>query len=331
MLRQRFFRWLIVSLALIGGLFFATAALAQEGIIHVVRRGDTIGNLAWQYKVSSQSIVAANHLANPNRIYVGQRLLIPAPGGPTPQPPTPRPPTPAPGPIPCRCEEIVIFAPARGVTITNPVTVTGLAAGFEQSVVISVLDGSAGEIGRGYGAIVGEYGQQGAFTTSVSFVVPANSQPGRIQVWSVSPRDGAVEHLSSVTVMLRGLELDPLLSRLERAIAAKDYVALRSEMADPFQIGLLRSSSATVTPGQAVEQLQQKYLGPGTPRLDFSVDGRALLGERVTLPTEIIHVVYSPGWGEAKEDDAFLLIGDVAGQARWAGLIYVPKERIDYR
>ncbi len=325
MLHKRFLGLSFAVIVVIVSLFWATTVFAGDGVVHVVRRGDTVGNLAWQYRVSSRSIVVANRLTNPDLIYVGQRLRIPA-GGPVPQPPTP-----VPTPTPCRCEEIVIFSPAREVTITNPVTVTGLAAGFEQSVVISVLDGSAGEIGRAYGAIIGEYGQQGRFTTTVPFVVPANSQPGRIQVWNVSPRDGAVEHLSSVSVMVQGLELDPLLARLAGAIAAKDYAALRPLMADPFQMERYHSQAIAMAPAQVIEQLRQDYLGPGAPRADFSVDARALLGDRVKFAPEIVHVVYSARWGQAREDDAFLLIGDVAGQARWSGMLYVPRALIDYR
>ena len=63
-------------------------------------------------------------------------------------------------------------------------------------------------------------GQRGPFSLTVPFTVPANSQPGRIQVYTESPRDGAVEHLNSVTVVLQGLDLDALLERLEAEYAA---------------------------------------------------------------------------------------------------------------
>jgi len=322
MLHKRFWGLSVAAIILIVSLLWVTTVFAGDGVIHVVRRGDTVGNLAWQYRVSSRSIVVTNRLANPDLIYVGQRLVIPVRGGPTPQPPAP---------TPCPCEEIVIHSPARGVTITTPVTVTGLAAGFEQSIVIAVLDGSAGEIGRAYGVIEGEYGQQGAFTTAVPFTPPANSQPGRIQVWNVSPRDGAIEHLSSVSVMVQGLDLDPLLVRLQRALAAKDYPALGALMADPFPLEQYRSQAIVLTPAEAIAQLQKDYLGPGAPRLDFSVDARALLGDRVKFAPDVIFVVYSVGWGSGQEDDAFLLIGDVAGRARWAGMVYAPRALIDYR
>jgi hypothetical protein len=158
-----------------------------------------------------------------------------------------------------------------------------------------------------------------------------DSQLGRIQVWSESPRDGAIEHLSSVTVMLQGYDLDPLLERLDVAIKARDYAGLEATMSSSFQLGLYKSDAVSLPRSQAVTQLRQIYLRPGAPRLDFSVDAHKLLGDRVTFKPDVIHVVYSTGWGAEKADDAFLLIGDVGGRAAWTGMLYVPKAKIDYR
>ncbi len=48
---------------------------------HLVRPGDSVGAVARTYGVSIQTVVDANDLANPNRIIVGDTLLIPgAPG-----------------------------------------------------------------------------------------------------------------------------------------------------------------------------------------------------------------------------------------------------------
>lgn len=65
-------------------LFIVQAASAQTTTtgerIHVVRQGDTLRSIASLYNTTWQAIAARNALANPNRIYVGQRLVIPAPG-----------------------------------------------------------------------------------------------------------------------------------------------------------------------------------------------------------------------------------------------------------
>ena len=44
--------------------------------VHVVQRGDTLYSIARRYGTCVQKITAANGLANPNVIYVGQRLCI---------------------------------------------------------------------------------------------------------------------------------------------------------------------------------------------------------------------------------------------------------------
>jgi LysM repeat protein len=39
-----------------------------------VGRGDTLGGIAHRYRTSVGAIARANHIDNPDRIYVGQRL-----------------------------------------------------------------------------------------------------------------------------------------------------------------------------------------------------------------------------------------------------------------
>jgi murein DD-endopeptidase MepM/ murein hydrolase activator NlpD len=46
---------------------------------YVVQRGDNLYRIALRFGVSLQALAAANNLANPNRIYVGQQLVIPGP------------------------------------------------------------------------------------------------------------------------------------------------------------------------------------------------------------------------------------------------------------
>lgn len=54
---------------------------------YYVRPGDTLSGIAWRYGTTVQAIMAANGLTNPNYIYVGQKLCIPAAG--TTPPPAP--------------------------------------------------------------------------------------------------------------------------------------------------------------------------------------------------------------------------------------------------
>jgi soluble lytic murein transglycosylase-like protein len=45
---------------------------------YTVQSGDTISQIAHRFGISQQSILLANHLRNPNRIFVGQQLVVPA-------------------------------------------------------------------------------------------------------------------------------------------------------------------------------------------------------------------------------------------------------------
>jgi lipoprotein NlpD len=68
-----------------GRLLFAALALAliagcsasSKGTYHVVQRGDTLYRIGKAYGVSYEELAAANDIADPSRIEVGQRLLIP--------------------------------------------------------------------------------------------------------------------------------------------------------------------------------------------------------------------------------------------------------------
>lgn len=65
----------------------------QRPAVHVVQRGEVLSRIGARYKVSVAALAAANGLADPNRIYPGQRLRIPAEGEvfPTPVRSTPTP------------------------------------------------------------------------------------------------------------------------------------------------------------------------------------------------------------------------------------------------
>ncbi|MEE9616027.1 MAG: LysM peptidoglycan-binding domain-containing protein [Anaerolineae bacterium] len=77
-------RW--VSLTLLGILLAWTllapapahaAELNEGSVIHVVGWGETLFSIAGRYGVSVDAICAANGIADPTRIYAGQRLVIP--------------------------------------------------------------------------------------------------------------------------------------------------------------------------------------------------------------------------------------------------------------
>lgn len=46
-------------------------------IIYIVKKGDTLWNIARSYNVTVRQIININNIKNPNLIYIGQRLIIP--------------------------------------------------------------------------------------------------------------------------------------------------------------------------------------------------------------------------------------------------------------
>jgi murein DD-endopeptidase MepM/ murein hydrolase activator NlpD len=64
----------------VGGLLLAWARPlhAQENVPYTVVAGDTLGEIATRFGVSLESLVAANGIADPNLLEVGQVLLIPS-------------------------------------------------------------------------------------------------------------------------------------------------------------------------------------------------------------------------------------------------------------
>lgn len=55
----------------------AVRAATAEGGTHTVTRGETLASIAAKYGVSVSAMLSANHLADPNLIKVGQKLVVP--------------------------------------------------------------------------------------------------------------------------------------------------------------------------------------------------------------------------------------------------------------
>jgi len=167
---------------------------SEEYVVHIVQAGESLLSIAAKYGVSVWDIARRNGIWNINLIYVGQKLTIPGEGE--------EPPAPEPTPWVMPQEAIIITSPAMNAEVTSPVTVTGWGSGFENNLAVDVLDGAGSVLGQGYVLVNAEFGQFGPFTGAVEFAAPAIGQLGRISVYGISPRDGAIEHLASVTVKL---------------------------------------------------------------------------------------------------------------------------------
>ncbi|MEK6221314.1 MAG: Gmad2 immunoglobulin-like domain-containing protein [Chloroflexota bacterium] len=108
-------------------------------------------------------------------------------------------------------EKIMIENPAPNIEVSSPVAVNGFSQpAFEQSLVVQITDESGSIIAEEYPNIRAEIGQAGIYIIEVAFNIPY-SQPGRLSVFDISPRDGGILHLTSVPVILvPSLKTDPM-------------------------------------------------------------------------------------------------------------------------
>jgi LysM repeat protein len=75
-------RLLVIAIAVLVLLIApANAVLAApddaEAVVHIVVAGDTLANIAYKYGTTASALMRANHLEDPNLIFIGQRIIIP--------------------------------------------------------------------------------------------------------------------------------------------------------------------------------------------------------------------------------------------------------------
>ncbi|MBN1287051.1 MAG: LysM peptidoglycan-binding domain-containing protein [Anaerolineae bacterium] len=106
-------------------LLLSSGGADADQTLYVVQRGDTLYRIAAQYGSTVNAISAANGIANPNRIYVGQRLVIPGAAVPV---------VPATAPAPAadvyvvqRGDTLFGIAARFGVSLQDLVTANGVA------------------------------------------------------------------------------------------------------------------------------------------------------------------------------------------------------------
>lgn len=158
----------------------ATQSLAEvvptaEVVTHIVRSGDTISGLAFQYDVPEEDIIAANQIENPNFLQVGIELIIPV-GGFSEATATFTPaPTPTDTPIPFEppSAELTATAAAELGATATPLP-TPLPAGGELRIDISEILGA------------GQIDQERVVLTSVG------DRRADMQGWTLSDSEGNV-------------------------------------------------------------------------------------------------------------------------------------------
>jgi LysM repeat protein len=67
----------VLALLVVGSVVAPAFAAPDGSTVYIVKRGDTLYRIARSYGVNVWAVARANGITNPNRIYAGQRLVIP--------------------------------------------------------------------------------------------------------------------------------------------------------------------------------------------------------------------------------------------------------------
>ena len=99
---------------------FPSAALAEGFDTHSVRAGETLATIAAQHGITTQALVVANNISNPDLVRVGQKLSIPRASGSIPAP--------KPDPAPAHMASLSSYAVRPGQTLSQIAVLFGVSA-----------------------------------------------------------------------------------------------------------------------------------------------------------------------------------------------------------
>jgi hypothetical protein len=96
---------------------------------------------------------------------------------------------------------ITVQSPVIGEQVTSPVTVSGTADVFEAVVSVRVLDSAGNELARTFTNASCGTGCRGSYAVTISYSA-AQSQPGTIEVFETSAKDGQPVNVQLIPVTL---------------------------------------------------------------------------------------------------------------------------------
>ncbi|MBI1885616.1 MAG: Gmad2 immunoglobulin-like domain-containing protein [Chloroflexi bacterium] len=143
---------------------------------------------------------SATPTASPATTATPLATATPAPS-PTTATQTPVPNVCQPNPDPASADVLVIDQPSSGATVTSPVTVSGQINAFEAQFKIAIY-AADGSVIEDVNARSAEGQVLAAFSEDVAFSVTEET-PACIWVYDLSPRDGSIENVGQVPVLLQ--------------------------------------------------------------------------------------------------------------------------------
>ena len=96
---------------------------------------------------------------------------------------------------------IAVALPQSGMRVSSPITITGSANVFEATVNIRVLNGDGEVIAESFAMATCGTGCRGDFSTQIDVPIDAE-QPGTVQVFEYSAKDGSMINVVEIPVTL---------------------------------------------------------------------------------------------------------------------------------
>ena len=124
----------------------------------------------------------------------------------TPSPsPTPSPtPSPSPSPTPLLSARggILVKEPLANTRVRSPLTISGEASVFEAALIWQVTDTAGRVLASGFTTATAGAPAKGTFSVTATYADPASDIIGFAEVYTRSPRDGTIDEIVRVPLIL---------------------------------------------------------------------------------------------------------------------------------
>jgi hypothetical protein len=130
------------------------------------------------------------------------RTPSPTPTVATPSPSPSPSPTPLPTPLVSSRGSIVVKQPLANSHVHSPLTIAGEASVFEANLSWQVTDTAGRVLAKGFTTASAGAPQRGTFSIVATYAEPSSELIAFAEVYSVSPRDGSIDEIVRVPIVL---------------------------------------------------------------------------------------------------------------------------------
>lgn len=111
-------------------------------------------------------------------------------------------PTPKPTPLLSARGSIIVQQPLANAKVKNPLTITGDASVFEAALQWQLTDTAGRVLAKGFATASAGAPARGTFSITATYADPDTEVIGFAEVFTVSPRDGQIDEIVRVPVIL---------------------------------------------------------------------------------------------------------------------------------